>query len=161
MFHDFRGFGQATVIASEFPDPGSTPGGSRKHIRDSEGLPRPLRRPRAGTKRKREADPAPSPSTGPSPSIGALSVQRVRGRPGGMGAFTPGAAAWHQRRAAAGRREADRAGLAQEALVARCLASLTLAPSVQPPAADRFAALRARVRAKQAAQAGTGSQEVA
>jgi hypothetical protein len=145
--------GQATVIAGEFPDPDAPPGGGKNHVRDSEGRHTWLSKPRAGTKRKREADAAdrPLPASDVQAAVGAVSVKRTRHTPGSVRSVTPSVAVLYQRRAAASRREAVRTRLAEQAQVARWLAANTLVPSAQPPAADRFAALRARARARQAA----------
>ena len=152
--------GQATVLANEFPHLEVCPGGRRRNIRDSEGR-QALGAGRAKRDLKRKTPPLELPPAGCADGLQSaavvgpddVQVRHVRRRLGSMGRVTPSAAASSRRRAGAAAREAVRAGLEAEARVARWLATITLAPSQQLPAADRFAALRARVRAKEASQA--------
>jgi hypothetical protein len=160
--------GQVTVIAGEFPDPAWQGVGKQNGVRDTEGRAclmassgEKRARLRTGTKRKRDANAAdsPVPTADEQATVAAVSVKRARRTLGSVRSVTPSVVVLHQRRAAASRREAVRTRLAERAQVARWLAANTLAPSAQPLAADRFAALRARARARQAAaETGLGAQ---
>ena len=144
--------GQATALASHFPDPNSPPGGRQTHLRDSEGK-QSLGSGRAKRGRKRKVPPAMSPADcGAPPSSDTAGSRRTRQRLATWGRAAPSAAALSLlRRAKAVAREAGRARQENEGQVRRWLSSVSLTPSALPAASDRLAALRARVRAREAA----------
>ena len=139
--------GQATSLANAFPMPHVMCADAKcQHMRDSEGRQASCKpRTNRGTKR-----PAPfleptatSPLTTPiSVSADTGAGRRVRRR------FSVAAAALRSRHTAASACAAAQARLVGEVQVARSLAALTLAPAIGPSAAERLAAVRARVRAR-------------
>ena len=159
--------GQVTVLANSFPEPGADPGTRQRSIRDSEGR-------RADVtgcaKRGKKRRPAPhcdatlhaadSLSHVASTAADATlqRIRRVRRRVAVVSAITPSAAAAYARRAAAGTCAGQRARSAAEVQVSNWLAGsffLQAAPApVHAPAADRMAAVRDRVRAREAGSSG-------
>ena len=149
--------GQATVLANEFPDPDHPQsGGKMTLIRDNEGKPARRSRMGVGTKRKRCPDGVgiPAPDGAELAVADFPRVKRARRQRVACGPNTPGSVIVHQRRAAASRRELKRARTVEEAQVSRWLATRPQpAPAAsQSSVADRFAALKARVRARHAAE---------
>ena len=110
-----------------------------------------LRRPRTIAKRRQE----PTAASGAAVQIAgdAPHVKRARRWHASFGTFAPATTLRCKLRTAASRRRAVLARLAEEAQVARWLAARPLAQPSQHPATDKFAALRARARAREAAGA--------
>ena len=150
--------GQATALAAHFPEPAPPAGDRRSHVRDSEGR-RAIGIGHAKRARERKG-PLAKPSSLPAdsaPFATAVSVvRRVRRKLANKRASLSANAVARQRRSKTMMREAERARHRSEGQVARWLSDMTLAPNAQPSASARLAALRERVRAKEAARLSCG-----